>query len=133
MLQTAAKKPSAKPLPQWISQLPDVDHSLLSNARITEAFTRYTEVEAMKNGAAGAVHEARLYFNATDYKLEAIHQPVHYWWGTNDNVVIAHHYKAIEAKVTNHHLYIKPGEGHLSVYINYIEEALRIISLANVF
>jgi pimeloyl-ACP methyl ester carboxylesterase len=85
-------------------------------------------VEAVRNGAAGPVHEARLYFNSSDYKLEDIQQPVHYWWGTKDNVVIPHHYKAVEARVPNPHLYIKNGEGHFSIYIKCIEEVLRTIS-----
>jgi pimeloyl-ACP methyl ester carboxylesterase len=129
VLQIAGKKPSKKPIPQWISQLPDVDHNLLgSEAGKTEAFTRYTEVEAVRNGAEGPVHEARLYFNTSDYSLKDIQQPVHYWWGTMDNVVIAHHYKALQAKTPNAILHMKKGEGHFSIYVNYMEEVLRTIS-----
>ena len=129
VLRLNGSKPSKSPMPKWISRQPAADYNLLEGHPIrTEMFTKYSTVEAIKHTTDGVVHEAQLYFRATDYQLQHIRQPVHYWWGTDDNVVIAQHYKAIEQRVAKHHIHFKEGEGHISVYVKYMQEALEIIS-----
>lgn len=95
------------------------------------AFTRTTTMESVKHSAKGIVHEAQLYFCKPGYDLEDIHQPVRFWWGTEDNVVQYLHAEAIKKYVPNNEICIKEYEGHISIYVNYIEEILQAIRRSN--
>jgi hypothetical protein len=57
-----------------------------------------------------------------------VQTPVDFWWGTEDNVVTYVHAKALEQNlpcVTPHY---KPGKGHVSVYVDCLEEILQTIA-----
>ena len=74
------------------------------------------------------VQEARLYFADAGYDLSRILQPVHYWWGSVDNVVIQSHPKAVEENVPNAVMHYKKNEGHLSIYVNWMKEVVQTIA-----
>lgn len=123
-----ARREPSKPLPRILSKLPKSDHSLLTEAkRLKKVFTT-TLQEACREGSKGAVYEAQLYFRNYGYNLKDIVQPVHYWWGDEDNVVIRLHPEAVEQQVPRHIMHYKQNEGHFSIYIDYIEEVLQTIS-----
>lgn len=123
------KHEAGKPIPQKISQLPDVDHKLLADPNVIKQFTKVTLNEACRFGSRGLVHEAAIYFNETGYTLSQINQPIHYWWGTKDNTVTKVHAKAVEQQVPNSVMHYKQNEGHLSVYVNCFEEVLETITM----
>jgi pimeloyl-ACP methyl ester carboxylesterase len=128
VMNVIGKKEANKPIPKWLSQLPDVDNDLLDDPTIINHFTKVTLNEACRNGSRGLVHEASIYFNETGYKLADIVQPVHYWWGTKDNTVTHVHAEAVEKQVSNAVMHYKENEGHLSIFVNYIEEVLETLS-----
>ena len=128
ILNVALKKPSDKPLPRWLSQLPPVDHQLMKDPLVVKQFTAVTSAEACIINAKGIVQEARLYFNDMDYDISRMLQPIHYWWGTLDNVVTQTHPKAVEENAPNAVMHYKKKEGHLSIYVNYMEEIIQTIS-----
>jgi pimeloyl-ACP methyl ester carboxylesterase len=128
-LRFVARKPAQKPLPRWLSRVPNPDFKMFAGDKLkAELFSRYTTVEAVRQNANGAVHEANLYFNSIDYVLGDIKQTVHYWWGTDDNVVLPDHYTALQQRAPNQHVYIKEGEGHFSIYVNCMEEVLQKVT-----
>ncbi len=87
--------------------------------------------EACRQGSRGAVYEAQLYFKDYGFDLKDISQPVHFWWGSEDNTVIRLHVEAVEQQVPNHVMHYKQNEGHLSIYIHYIDEVLQTIANTN--
>jgi pimeloyl-ACP methyl ester carboxylesterase len=115
-------------LPQWLSRLPDIDYNLMKDPKHLQSIAQFTLKEACRMGAKGAVYDAALYFNELGFSLADIEQTVHFWWGTKDNAVIRLHSTAVEQYVKNNVMYYKEGEGHLSVYIQYFEEAIEVIS-----
>lgn len=117
-----------KPVPRKLTGLPDVDWKYLKNPAHLNGLTRLTIKEASRNGAKGALHEARLYYDHFGFALSAIQQPVHYWWGTADNTVIHLHAEALEKEAPGARMHYKQGEGHLSIYLRYFEEVLKTIS-----
>ncbi|MDB5191753.1 MAG: hypothetical protein JWQ96_1316 [Segetibacter sp.] len=127
VLSWAGRKEAKRGIPRFVSQLPDVDHNLMHTQDQLRTISKHTLVEACRNGSKGPVHEAALYYNDLNYKLEEITQVVHFWWGYEDNVVTNVHAKAIEKKVLNHVMHYKPGEGHLSIYVNYMEDILATV------
>jgi hypothetical protein len=80
--------------------------------------------EACSNGAKGPVHEARSYFGDFGFDVSAIRQPVHYWWGTSDMTVIRLHAEAIENKAQHPVMHFREKEGHLSLYVNCMQEII---------
>lgn len=127
MKLVAAKAPT-KPIPQVISKLPDADHKLMADVEKLKLVSATTLREACWQGSRGAVYEAQLYFKDYGFDLKEIYQPVHFWWGNEDNVVIRLHAEAVEQQVPNHVMHYKQNEGHLSIYINCIEEVLQTIT-----
>jgi pimeloyl-ACP methyl ester carboxylesterase len=69
-----------------------------------------------------------MYFSDFGFKLSDIKQPVHFWWGTEDNAVIKMHAESVEKQVPNLVLHYKQNEGHLFIYINYFEEVFDTIA-----
>ncbi|MEJ7679346.1 MAG: hypothetical protein WKG06_16105, partial [Segetibacter sp.] len=100
-----------KPIPQIISRLPDADHKLMADVEKLKQVSATTLQEACRQGSKGAVYEARLYFKDYGFELKDISQPVHYWWGSEDNAVIRLHAKAVEEQVPNHLMHYKQNEG----------------------
>jgi pimeloyl-ACP methyl ester carboxylesterase len=128
VMKIVSKKPADKPLPKWLSGLPKVDNDCMKAPEVMKHFSIVTTCEACINGSKGAVQEAALYFNKTGYDIAQLQQPIHYWWGTADNVVPVVHPKAIEDKAPNATMHYKKGEGHLSIYIHCFEEVLQTIA-----
>ena len=92
--------------------------------------SKYTLKEACRNGAKGAVADAQIYFQPFGFELARVSQPVHFWWGTEDNAVIAVHPETLHKEIVNKTLHYKPGEGHLSLYVNCFKEVLKVINAA---
>ena len=122
------RKGAGKPLPQRVSGLPEVDHSLLTDVTRFKTLSAATLQEACRQGSKGAVYEAQLYFNEFGFRLEEIRQPVHFWWGTEDVAVTQIHATAVEKRIPNVTMHYRKSEGHLSIFIKSIEETLQVIS-----
>lgn len=125
------KKEAKRSIPKWLSGLPDVDHNLMNSRATISHVSKITLNEACRNGSKGMVHEAGLYFKETGYKLNKIVQPVHFWWGSKDNTVPEVHAKAVEEQVPNAIMHYKQNEGHLSIYVNWIEKVFETIAAGN--
>ena len=128
IMKLVARKAPTKPIPRMISRMPDVDHKLLADVAKLKQVSATTLQEACRQGSKGAVYEAQLYFRDYGFKLKEIYQPVHFWWGNEDNVVIQLHAEAVEQQAPNHVMHYKQNEGHLSIYINCVEEVLQMIA-----
>jgi pimeloyl-ACP methyl ester carboxylesterase len=127
LMNLAGKRTVRKPFPRFLSGLPHVDYKLLDDVKKIKHFSGITLHEACRQGSDGSVYEAALYFKPTGYHLSKLTQPVHFWWGNLDRSIIAMHPRALEKLAPRAVMHYKQNEGHLSVYINYIEEVLQTI------
>ena len=121
------RRPKRLP-PQWLSGLPWEDYHLLDRPGTLGPMARYSLREAVRGGALGPIMEARAYFHPFPYELSAINQPLHYWWGTRDLSVSRAHAEAIEREAPDARMHYRPGEGHLSIYVNCFREILQVLS-----
>ncbi len=128
MMNFVARKKPSTPIPKIISKLPASDHRLMTDVKRLRQVSATTLQEACRQGSKGAVYEAQLYFKDYVYNLKDLLQPVHFWWGNEDNVVIRLHPEAVEQDVQNHIMHYKQNEGHFSIYIHCIEEVLQTIA-----
>ncbi|MBD0285798.1 MAG: GNAT family N-acetyltransferase [Flavisolibacter sp.] len=117
-----------KPLSQKSADLPDVDYALMKEVPQLKKLMAVTLQEAVRNGSKGAVHEAALYAKPFHFSLSSISVPVHFWWGIEDRAVVYPHAKALEDEVPDLTPHYKPGEGHLSIYINCLNEILQTLA-----
>jgi pimeloyl-ACP methyl ester carboxylesterase len=128
ILSIIGKKVPKKPLPRFLSRLPAVDHRLLLDSDKLKQLVATTIKEAVRQGSKGAIKEATSYFEHLGFELKNIRQPVHFWWGTEDNAVVRLHAEAIQQEVSNGHVHYKQNEGHLSIYVRYLDEVLKTIA-----
>ncbi|MBD0288901.1 MAG: alpha/beta hydrolase, partial [Flavisolibacter sp.] len=117
-----------KPFSQKGADLPGVDYALMRDVPKLKKLMAVTLQEAVRKGSKGAVHEAALYAKPFHFSLSSITVPVHFWWGTEDRAVVYPHAKALEEQVTDVIPHYKSGEGHLSIYINYLNEILQTLA-----
>jgi len=128
IMNKVALKQATKPIPKIISKLPASDHKLMTDVKRLRQVSVATLQEACRQGSEGAVYEAQLYFKDYGYNLKDIAQPVFFWWGNEDNVVIRLHPEAVEQQVPKHIMHYKQNEGHLSIYIHCMEEVFHTIA-----
>ncbi len=120
------------PVSQRWYDLSNVDYALMKKVDWLNGLMAVTTKEACAKGTAGAVQDAQLYFQPFPYSLREITVPVHFWWGTEDNVVIYKHAKNMEKALPQVIPHYKKGEGHLSVYVHCFEEILQVLATAPV-
>lgn len=113
---------------QSLFDLSNVDYALLKDVDHANGLLQYTIKEAARESNEGPVQEAQLYFAPYPFALSNIRVPVHFWWGTEDNVVTYVHAKYMERQLPNVTPHYKPGEGHLSIYIQCFEEVLQVLA-----
>lgn len=128
VMNLVRKKEIRRFLPQKFTGLAYVDYALLKDISRLNLVAQTTLKEACRDGAAGAVSEARLYYRDFGFSLSAIRQPVHYWWGTLDMSVNRVHAEAVEQQVAGAVMHYRENEGHLSMYIKGFQEAMQLIS-----
>lgn len=119
------------PITQDLYDLSNPDYAILKNVARLNLFLDVTIKESCRNSTAGPVQEAQLYFQPFPFALRDILTPVHFWWGTEDNAVTYVHAKHLEKSLPQVTPHYKPGQGHVSIYINYIEEVLQTIAGSN--
>ncbi len=127
-LEAVKRTNPSSPPPQSLYDLSNVDYALIKNVDHLNALLQLTIKEALHTGNAGAVQEAKRYFEPLPYSLEEIAVPVHFWWGTEDNVVTYIHAKNMERQLPQVTPHYEASEGHLSIYINCFEEVLQVLA-----
>lgn len=128
VMNLISRRQPSRPIPKIISKLPASDHSLMTDVKRLRHLSATTLQEGCRQGSKGAVYEAQLYFKNFGYSLKDIQQPIHFWWGNADNVVIRLHAEAVEQQAPNPIMHYKQNEGHVSIYIHCIEEVLQTIA-----
>lgn len=110
-------------LTRLMSDLPEPDREVMARAEIRKPLQNGA-LEAFRNGSRGAALENALYARPWGFDLRAITMDVQLWHGELDlNVPPAMgHYLA--STIPNCHAHFYAGEGHLSVFVNHMDEIL---------
>jgi pimeloyl-ACP methyl ester carboxylesterase len=127
-LELMKKVKISSPISQKLYDLSNVDYALMKDVNKFNQLMAVTTKEACTKSTDGPIQEAQLYFSAYPYSLKGIQVPVHFWWGTEDNVVTYIHAKNMERGLPNVTPHYKKGEGHLSVYVHCFEEVLQLMA-----
>lgn len=128
LMGLVSKQPLRIPPPRLLTSLKPSDYRYFGNRRLYNIMTDVSIKEACRQGAQGPVYEAALYFQPFGFSLNQVRQPVHYWWGHDDTMVIRLHAEAIEQQVPNGTVHYKEKEGHLSIYVQYFAEVLDMLA-----
>lgn len=83
--------------------------------------------EAYRGGHRGPLYDLHLVSRDWDFKLEHIQRPIHLWHGSSDTVVPIAMGKHIASRLQQCNQYWKTDEGHFSITVNYMEEALQVL------
>jgi len=128
-LNIARRRPTARLPPRAFTGLPYADYTLLQKG--IKQVAGLTLKEATRKGALSAVHEAVSYYKEFGFDIQEIDKPIHYWWGTKDMSVVEAHAREVEQKAQRPIMHYREGEGHLSLYVNYFNEAIQTIALSH--
>src|SRR6476620_4152124 len=127
IMNVLRNKKLRSPIPQRLTGLAYVDYELIRDLTHLNALADLSFKEACRNGAEGAVHEARLYCREFGFSISDIQQTVHYWWGTLDSSVSAIHAETVEKQLPSPIMHYRNGEGHLSMFQKGFPEALTVL------
>jgi pimeloyl-ACP methyl ester carboxylesterase len=109
-------------------QLPEPDRIIIQNSSTRDWMTNKT-IEAFRQGTKGPSHDFKLYAKPWGFKLEdiPIGSRVFIFHGELDTSVPISMAREISSLIPNCHSKYYPEEGHLSLYINNLEEILSLI------
>ena len=123
MMAFGLRKDPDRFLAQSLNEFPEVDQAYLNQADHSDRFLSAMQ-EAFRNGRAGAVREAAILARPWGFQPEEIDGRIQFWHGDEDlNVPISvgrHLADRIPGAVGT----FLPGEGHLTIMANRIEEVL---------
>lgn len=83
--------------------------------------------EAYRGGHTGPFYDLHLVSREWGFSLADIQLPIHLWHGSADSVVplVMGHYLA--EQLENCETYIREGEGHFSITVNYMDQCVRTL------
>jgi len=108
---------------QMARALPDVDQTAIRRPEVWEVFKR-DAAEAFRHGARGAAWELVMYSRPWGFRPEEITMEVHLWQGEEDRNVPPSMGRYQARVIPNCHATFYPGQGHISLVVNHIEEIL---------
>ncbi|OLY93425.1 Pimeloyl-ACP methyl ester carboxylesterase [Cnuella takakiae] len=127
LMYAVSRRPLRKPPPRLLTDLKPVDYQYFGNPKLYSVMTDVSIKEACCQGARGPIYEAGLYFKPWGFRLQDILQPVHYWWGEEDTMVIRLHAAAVEQQIPKGKVTYLPAEGHLSIFVHHFETVLDLL------
>ena len=103
--------------------LPEADLAVLGRPEIGAVF-RGDAAEAYRSGSRGAAWETLMYARPWGFRLEEITMEVHLWQGEADKNVPPSMGRYQAHAIPNCRATFYPGEGHISLVVDHMEEIL---------
>ena len=104
--------------------LPEVDRNAIGDSKLGKLYVAQL-LNAFRQGSRGASYDAQLYVKPWGFKLEDISfDNVHLWHGELDVNVPVSMARAVAKAIPNCRARFYPGESHLSVAFNHMEEVM---------
>ncbi len=112
----------------FFTGLPEADKAVTQKYPELEKALYDAMVESVRSGTRGPQWDAALAVSPWDFPIGDISIPVYLWQGECDRNVspAAGHYFA--RAIPQCHATFLPGEGHISLVVNHLEEILRVLS-----
>ena len=83
--------------------------------------------EAYRTGHKGPFYDLHLVSRKWDFELQQVQLPVHLWHGKADTVVPVAMGQYLAEQLNDCQSYLLEHEGHFSITVNYMEQALRTL------
>ena len=103
--------------------LPEVDRACLASGPNAEDLAAHF-AESLRVGVDGWIDDDLAFVRPWGFSLDAIAVPVFVWQGDQDLMVPFAHGRWLAEHVPGAAARLKPGEGHLSVFLNHGDEVL---------
>jgi pimeloyl-ACP methyl ester carboxylesterase len=104
-----------------VRSLPAPDQAALADPQMQAIFKK-DSVEAFRSGSRGAAWELVMYARPWGFRLEEITMPVYLWQGELDKNVPPSMGRYQAHAIPNCRATFYPGEGHISLVVNHVEE-----------
>ena len=118
----------AKIRQQMMSSMPPAEKALFEKPGRLEAFIA-SGLESMRQGTRGVAWDTHLYAVPWDFRMEEICFPVHLLHGEADLNVPAAVARQVAAAIPGCQAAFYPGEGHLPVLPNHLDEILAVLAV----
>ncbi|HXW37943.1 MAG TPA: alpha/beta hydrolase [Nitrososphaerales archaeon] len=124
-----AKMISARPaareeVVQFLSSLlSEVDAAILDDG--LAAFISASGIEGLKGGAEGWIDDSLAEVLPWGFDLASIHVPTQVWHGSEDKFCPFAHGQWLASRVPHTEAHLEEGEGHLTIFVNGVQEAQR--------
>ena len=84
-------------------------------------------IESVWEGTRGPQWDAALAVSPWDFSIDNISIPVYLWQGEDDRNVSSAAGRYFAQAIPQCHATFLPGEGHISLVVNYLEEILSVL------
>jgi pimeloyl-ACP methyl ester carboxylesterase len=108
---------------QMTRAMPEVDQAIIRRPEVWDVF-KLDAAESFRQGARGAAWELVMYARPWGFRLEEITMQVHLWQGELDKNVPPSMGRYQAGAIPNCRATFYPGEGHISLPVNHLEEIL---------
>ena len=108
---------------QAMTGFPAPDQAVLARPDFQRAFIAVIQ-EGLRAGPRGAQLDAALMASPWDFRPQDIRVGVHLWHGEEDANAPLAMGRYMAATIADIHAFFYPGEGHLSLMANHVEEIL---------
>ena len=115
-------------LTQSLSALPEADQVVLQQPEAQQWYLR-TLQEAQRRGPRGAQQDTALMVGPWEFRPQEIAVPTHLWYGEDDRETPIAMGRYLAAAIPQSQTHFYPGEGHLSVMVNHLEEILQLFAV----
>lgn len=123
----ATKRNPDRFLAHQLADLPKPDQVALARVEVREAILT-AFLEAFRAGSRGAALENALFARSWGFRLQDIAKEVHLWHGELDINVPPAMGRHVATAIPNCRSRFYAGEGHLSLFVNHMEEILHALS-----
>ena len=115
---------------QTMAALPEPDQLVLKREEVQQWYLQ-TMREAQRHGPRGAQHDTALMVSPWEFRPQEIKMTVHLWYGEADRDTPIAMGRSLSAAIPKSQAHFYPDEGHLSVFVNHIQNIMEVFSAEN--
>ena len=112
---------------QTMAALPESDQSVLKRPEVQQWYLQ-TMREAQRRGPRGAQHDTALMVSPWEFRPQEIKMVVHLWYGEADRDTPIAMGRSLAAAIPKSQAHFYPDDGHLSVFVNHIQNIMEVFS-----
>ena len=113
---------------QSLAALPEPDQAALARREVQRGYLQ-TLREAQRHGPRGAQQDTALMVGPWEFRPQEITMPVHLWHGEADRDAPIAMGRSLAAAIPKSQTHFYPEEGHLSVFVNHVQDILEVFAI----